>query len=104
MNTPRAVIVPRRAERAALTWHIERVVLDGLPFDATQARHLQLALERELARLCAQPAAGASPRGFAAPALRAPPLATSGAAGDTAAAARVGRDAARSLFAILRLE
>ena len=104
MNSPRAAIVPRRVQRAALALHIERVVLDGLPFDAAQARHLQLALERELARLCAEPAAGAAPRGFAAPALRAPPLATSSAAGSTATAARVGRDAARSLFSMLRLE
>ncbi|HYD82091.1 MAG TPA: hypothetical protein VEC06_19985 [Paucimonas sp.] len=46
--------------------HIERLVLDGLPFDARQEPLLRAALEAELARMLSNglgsaPAAGATP-------------------------------------------
>ena len=77
--------------------HIEHLVLDGLGLTRAQGALVQQAMERELARLAAQPdkgrwQAGALP-GTAAPVLR---LAT------TPQPARVGRDIARSLFATLR--
>lgn len=37
--------------RRAISLHIERLVVDGLPLTATQAARLQASLERELARL-----------------------------------------------------
>jgi hypothetical protein len=106
MNTNAAPIVPSVSRHAAprpLVLHIERVVLDGLPFDSAQALQLRNALERELARLAAQPGAAVATQGFAVPALRAPGLAGVGAGGGAADAARVGRDAARSVFAMLGL-
>lgn len=63
------------AAAQAVTLHIERIVLDGLPLGAAQAAQLQAALQGELARLlqrdaaCAPFAGGAMPR-LAAPALQ----------------------------------
>ncbi len=79
--------------------HIDRLVLDGLPFTPTQGARLQRALEHELARLWTQRAAGPPTQALASPALRAPALTLQ--AGTAASPAAVGRDAARSLFALL---
>ena len=35
----------------SINLHIERLVLDGLPFEQRQGPHLQVAVEKELARL-----------------------------------------------------
>jgi hypothetical protein len=82
-----------------VTLHIDRLVLDGLSFTPAQGARLQRALEHELARLWTQRAAGSPPHAVASPALRAPSLALPAEASPSPAA--VGRDVARSLFAML---
>jgi len=74
--------------------HIDRLVLDGLPMSAAQARVLRATLETQLASLLA--AAPPTPgHGYAVPVLRAAPIKPAHAAAPT------GRDIARSVHAAL---
>ena len=88
--------------RSAISVHIERLVVDGLPLTAAQAARMQPALERELARLIADHGArhgdvaawagGAQPSArAAAPALR----------WDAARPHQLGRALAHRVFASL---
>jgi len=87
--------------RSAISVHIERLVVDGLPLTAAQAARMQPALERELARLIADSArrgdvaawaGGAQPSArAAAPALR----------WDAARPHQLGRALAHRVFASL---
>ena len=90
------------ARRSAISVHIERLVVDGLPLTAAQAARMQPALERELARLIADHgsrhgdvaawAGGAQPSArAAAPALR----------WDAARPHQLGRALAHRVFASL---
>jgi hypothetical protein len=79
--------------------HIDRLVLDGLSFTPAEGARVRRALEHELARLWTQRATGTPVQALASPALRAPALTLR--AGAKTSPAAVGRDAARSLFAML---
>lgn len=83
-----------------VTLHIDRLVLDGLALTPAQGASVQRAMERELARLWTQDAAGAHARAIDAALVRTPPLAIT--AGRSLSPARIGRDAARSLFSMWR--
>jgi hypothetical protein len=81
--------------RAKLGVHIERVVVHGVALSGRQREQLQRALERELARLwLADPHARPKP---AARKLEAPAIALA----PRPSPAQLGRDTARSLFALL---
>ena len=86
---------PRNAA-AAVSVHIERLVLDGFSLSPAQGAQMQRALKRELARLAAGAPAGAWASG-AVPVALAPPVRTAG----TLRPAQLGREVARSLFAAL---
>ncbi|HMG57287.1 MAG TPA: hypothetical protein VK601_27495 [Kofleriaceae bacterium] len=84
-------------EAGAVSLHIERLVLDGLPLTAAQAARMQLALERELARLIA----GSGDAGAWDPAA-APPataVATPAVRWDATRPHQLGRALAHSVFA-----
>jgi len=124
MSTHRAPVEPAPAPAPAparpdaprpLALRIDRLVLDGLPFSAAQGAHVRAALEQELTRLWMQREARASlgdlasAGGFAqarmtAAPISAPPISATASAGTAASPGRVGRDAARSLFSMLRFE
>ena len=85
--------------RPSVRLHIERLVLEGVPIGTAEVRHLQAALERELARLLSSaPAAGWT--GGAIGRLDATPvhLASGGSAQTW------GCQVARSLFSTMKSE
>lgn len=80
--------------------HIERLVLDGLPLERSQAAHVQAAVEAELARLLAQDRvagdalAQAWPAGGAVPSVPAAPIQLRAGARP----AEIGGQIARSVY------
>ena len=84
---------PEPAGRGSVHFHIERLVVEGLPLTAADAARLQSTVERELGRMLAR-ASSASWNGGATRPRPAPPLHL--AAGNSPG--MWGRQIARSLF------
>jgi len=84
---------------SSVTWHIERLVLDGWNLNALQRVQVGASLEQELARLVRRtPSTWSEGSGTALPRVIAPaiPLAAQ------STPAQLGREVARSIFASLR--
>lgn len=93
MSSPRAP----SAQSPAMTVHIERLVLHGVPLTSAQSGRLQSALQHELKRLTAE--GSGTWRAGATPLLVGPALCVS----SPARPAELGRDIARSLYQSLRI-
>jgi len=59
-------------KRGAVSLHIERLVLDGMPLVAGQITQLQTAMQRELTQLLQRDGVGPALQGGAVPAVQAP--------------------------------
>src|SRR5262245_3803019 len=87
----RAGMERRRSNSVSL--HIERLVINGVPLGAGQGAQLQLAVQRELARLLQRDSIGPALRGGAMAELAAPAIQISA----PFRPAEVGRQIARSV-------
>jgi hypothetical protein len=79
--------------------HIERLVLDGLPIESSQAAHVQAAVEAELSRLLTENGLGLHLQsGGAMPRLNAQPLQMA----QGSSPAQLGKQIAQSVYGGLR--
>lgn len=94
---PASVTAPTGGSTGAVSLHIERLIVDGVPLSGGDARRLQESVERELTHLLGRDGLGARHAGSTEHSLTAPAIALSG----RARALTLGQRVARSIHAAL---